>query len=235
MTKLSINNALLASLVGEVAPWVSSITRWDLNLTTLRCRLLSKEQGYEEIVLGRLQGVNIDAWKELMPDFIERLIEYMIEENALAAYMPGAGEILVIRENVDDSNLDGLKLVLAHELTHRAQHMAHGRLFARLDRLLWQAFTLIQSPETSLQPMQQIFAQVQPIMTLLESHAAYIQGVIKQKYLPEAKVEKHFNLATLLLRLIGAPKVAQYTDGLPQVAGAAQSGSLDALFTQLDG
>lgn len=232
MTKLAIDNALLASLVGEVAPWVSAITGWNLNLTTLRCRLLSKEQGYEEIVLGRLQGVNIDAWKELMPDFIERMIEFMVEENALAAYMPGAGEILVLRENVDDSNLDGLKLVLAHELTHRAQHMAHGRLFDRLDRLIWQAFTLLQSRETGLQAMQQIYGQIQPIMTLLESHASYIQGIVKQKYLPEAKVEKHFNLATLLLRLIGAPKVAQYTEGLPQVVEAANAGSMDALFSR---
>ncbi len=235
MTKLPIDNAMLASLVGEVAPWVGSITGWDLNLTSLKCRALSKDQGYEEIVLGRLQGVNIDEWKELMPDFLERLIEFMVEENALAAYMPGAGEILVMRENVDDSNLDGLKLVLAHELTHRAQHMAHGRLFARLDRLLWQVFTLIQSPETGLQPMQQIYAQVQPIMTLLESHASYIQGIVKQNYLPEARVEKHFNLATILLRVIGAPKVAQYTEGLPQVIEAANAGRLEALFSRAGG
>jgi hypothetical protein len=128
-----------------------------------------------------------------------------------------------------------LKLVLAHELTHRAQHMAHGRLFARLDRLLWQAFTLIQSPESSLQPMQQIYAQIQPIMTLLESHASYIQGIVKQNYLPEARVERHFNLATILLRLIGAPKVAQYTEGLPQVVAAANAGRLDELFSRAGG
>ena len=51
MTKLPIDNTLLASLVGEVAPWVSSITGWELNLDTLICRALSKDQGYEEIVL----------------------------------------------------------------------------------------------------------------------------------------------------------------------------------------
>ena len=235
MPKLVITDEFLKNIIFEVAPLVSQATSWDLKLPSLQVRALPKDQVYEEILLGRLRHTGISGWEELMPDFLERMLEYMIEGNALAAYMPGDGEILVIRENVDDSNLDGLKLILAHELTHRAQHMAHGDLFDRLDRLMWQAFTLIQSPENNLQPIQQIFAQIQPVMTVLESHAAYVQGVIKQKYLPHAQVEKHFNLATLLLRLIGAPKVAQYTDGLPQVAGAVQSGSLDALFTQLDG
>jgi hypothetical protein len=32
---------------------------------------------------------------------------------------------MVVRENGDDSDLDGLKLFLAHELTHRSQRVHH--------------------------------------------------------------------------------------------------------------
>jgi len=235
MAKLMIDNALLTSLIGEVAPLVSFVTGWDLHLATLQSRALPKDQGYEEIVLGRLQGLDIQDWKELMPDFFERIIEYMVEQNTLAAYMPGIGEILVIRENVDDSNLDGLKLVLAHELVHRGQHMVHANLLTRVDNLLRQAFLDIKTNTTDLMSMRLYFEQIQPIMTLLESHATYIQGYLKQVYFPEAHIESHFNLGTLLMRLVGAPKVAQYTDGLPQVAEAVKSGRIESLYASLGG
>jgi len=67
-------------------------------------------------------------------------------------------------------------------------------------------------------------------MTLLESHAAYVQGRLRQAYFPEARIESHFNLGTLLMRWVGAGKVAQYTDGLPKVAAAVASGSVESLY-----
>jgi hypothetical protein len=171
----------------------------------------------------------------MMPDLLERMIEYLVEQNTLAAYMPGAGEILVIRENVDDSNMDGLKLVLAHELVHRGQHMAHGNLFAQVDHLLKQAFTEMKSDTTDFTRMRLYFKQIQPVMTLLESHAAYVQGLLKQAHFPDARVETHFNIATLLMRLVGAPKMAQYTEGLPGVAAAVRRGNLDSLYARFGG
>ena len=230
MTKLTIDDALLNSLVHEVAPLVSAATGWDLHLNTLGSRALPKDRGFEEIVLGRLKGMDLQAWKALMPDFLEIFLEYMLEGNILAAYMPGSEEILVVQENVDDINLDGLKLVLAHELVHRGQHMTHGELFIRLDTLLHKAFAEMSSEATDFVKLRLYFEEVQPIMTLLESHAAYIQEIIKQRYLPEARVESHFNLAILLMRLIGAPKVAQYTEGLPEISAAIDSGRIESLL-----
>lgn len=230
-----MNDALLASIVREVAPLVSSLTGWDLHLATLHCRVIPKDQGYERILLGRMQGLKAGEWQDMMPDFIERIIEYMAEENILAAYMPATDEILVLRENVDDSNLDGLKLILAHELVHRGQHMNHGRLFVQIDQLQGQAFSLLRSADSNLDQLRQILGNMQPIMTLLESHATYIQESIRQANFPDACIESHFNLAILIMRLVGAPKTAQYTEGLPQVHEAAKLGRLESLYSNLGG
>lgn len=64
-------------------------------------------------------------------EFVDRTVEYLVEINVLAAYEPLTNELMVVRGKVDDSNLDGLKLVLAHELTHRGQHVHHPALFER--------------------------------------------------------------------------------------------------------
>jgi hypothetical protein len=233
MTRLEITDNTIRTILLEVAPLVARATGWELDLTSLHSRVLPRNRGYEEMLLGRLQGVEVEEWKELMPDLLERMLEYVVEQNSLAAYMPGSAEILVIRENVDDSNLDGLKLVLAHELVHRAQHITHPQLFRRVDALMLQALRLFQAEDTDMQRMQSILEQVQPVMTLLESHAAYVQGTLKQAYFPEAHIETHFSLAALLMRIVAAPKLAQYTDGLPQVAEAVRAGRLDALFDRV--
>jgi hypothetical protein len=157
----------------------------------------------------------------------------MVEQNTLAAYIPGAAEILVIRENVDDSNLDGLKLVLVHELVHRGQHVNRPELFERVDALLRESYNILHSSTPDLQAQQQVFRQVQPLMTLMESHASYVHGLLRPLHFPHAQVESHFNLATVLMRLVGGQKLAQYTDGLPQVARATRQGNIEALYNEL--
>lgn len=231
--RLQLTDQLVHAELRQVAPVVARLTGWDLGLESLGCRVLPKERGYEEILLSRLDEIGMHDWQDLLPDFLERMLETLIEQNTLAAYLPGAGEVVVIRENVDDSNLDGLRLVLAHELVHRGQHLAHSRLFARLDSLLRQALAEIQSGYPDLGQIRRIMGEIQPIMTLLESHATYVQGRLKAARFPEGRIESHFNLGTLLMRLIGAGKVAQYTDGLPQVSAAVASGTVESLYAGL--
>lgn len=231
--RLHLTEALIWAQIRQVAPLVTRLTGWELGLDSLACRLLPKDQGYEALMLARLEGLGVPGWSDWMPAFVERVLEYLVEQNTLAAYLPAAGEIVVIQENVDDSNLDGLKLVLAHELVHRGQHLAHGDLFVRVEQLLRQALVQIQSGQPDLGQIRQLMGEIQPVMTLLESHAAYIQGHLQQFQFPQARIESHFNLGTVLMRLVGAGKVAQYTDGLPQVAGAYAAGKVDALYTGL--
>jgi hypothetical protein len=94
MTKLTIDDHLISSLVNEDTPLVTSVTGRDLQIPSLRSRVLPKDQGYEEIVLGRIHQLGVSDWEEMMPDLLERMIEYLVEQNTQAAYMPGAGEIL---------------------------------------------------------------------------------------------------------------------------------------------
>jgi len=70
-------------------------------------------------------------------DIVTRTVEYLVENNVLAAYEPLTNELMVVRENVDDSNLDGLKVVLGHELTHRGQHMTTRKFSSASTGSLW--------------------------------------------------------------------------------------------------
>jgi hypothetical protein len=162
-------------------------------------------------------------------------VETLVENNVLAAYEPLANELMIIRENVDDSNMDGLKLVLAHELTHRGQHVNHPQLFKRVNELLVSVLQETNTGDMNIQKMRTWYEQVKPLMTLVESHASYIQGVIKQNHFPQAQIEKQYSLPVLIFRLLGFGKTNQYTAGLAQVSAAARTGGMDGLFKRLSG
>lgn len=228
MSKLTITEELITSLIGETAPLVSQATGWGLDIPSMKSRVLPKDQGYEAIVEDKLRllGLQVSPGRDL----ITRTAEYLVESNVLAAYEPLANELMVIRENVDDSNPDGLRLVLAHELTHRGQHVNHPELFERVNRIL---VTMLRGAESAAMDLQQTlkyFEEVKPLMTLIESHASYIQGIIHQKHYPNAQIEQHFTLPVLIFRVLGFGKTSQYTEGLPQVTRAMQQGSIDRLF-----
>ena len=228
MPKLTIDDRLVSSLNNETAPLVSRVTGWELNIPSLHSRVLPRDQGFEAIVEGKLRLLGLPVSPQR--DLITRTAESLIESNTLAAYEPLANELMVIRENVDDSNLDGLRLVLAHELTHRGQHVNHPELFERVNRLLLSVIQGMGSSQVDFQQIRAYFEQVKPLMTLIESHASYVQGLMKQQFYPLAQIEKHFTLPVLLFRVLGFGKTAQYTDGLPKVSAAMQKGQIDTLF-----
>lgn len=233
MARLNVTDALITIVVQEMSPLVERLTGWNLHLATLRQRVLPKERGYEEIALGRLQAVGINTDEDAPRNIMERIAEYMLEETILAAYEPGGEEILVIRENVDDSNLDGLRLVVAHELVHRAQHVNHPEIFQQVDQSMRSVCQMeLQTDQARMLALEQL-NRVQPMMTVLESHAMYVQNTIKRLYLPKAVIESHFNLAVMLMRLLAAPKVAQYTGAVPAVARAAKNGTIEDLYRSL--
>lgn len=232
MEKLEITDTLLEQLIGEVAPHVVQATGWDLRLDGLSSRALPKERAYEEILLGRLRAYGVHPDSSTPRIFIERALEYIFEGSVLGAYQPGDEEILVVSENVDESNLDGLRVVLGHELVHRGQHVQYPELFAQVeDRLRTVVAPAILAPETvDLQQVLNAVEAIKPVMTLFESHAAYVQGYLAQVVYPRAKIEEHRTLPVLLMRLIGGQKVSQYQEGLPAIVSAAQSGSIDQLY-----
>jgi len=233
MTRLILDNDRVQALAVEVAPLVSQVTGWDLDITSLHCRVLPRGLGYEATVEEKLQLLGLPVLPK--GDFITRMVEIMIESNFLAAYEPLANELMVIRENVDDSNLDGLRLILAHELTHRGQHLHHPQLFQRVNRLLVSMLREINSGDMNIQRMRAWYGQVKPLMTLIESHASYVQELIKRHHYPHALIEKQSSLPALIFRIIGFGKTTQYTAGLSQVSEAARKGAIDGLFDRLAG
>jgi hypothetical protein len=228
MARLILDDALITQIISEVGPLVSSITGWDLQLKSMRSRVLPRERGYEEIVEKKLVllGIPPDPGRNI----VTRTVEYLVENNVLAAYEPLTNELMVVRENVDDSNLDGLKVVLGHELTHRGQHMTHPELFDQVNQLMTAMIHEMETGQANLSKLQGFFEKAKPLMTLTESHASYVQGVLIQRFFPQAQIEHHFTLPILLFRVLGYGKVAQYTEGLPEVAAAMQAGGVDGLF-----
>lgn len=233
MPRLDITQGLIQSVVQEMAPLVERLTGWDLQLPTLQTRVVPKDQGYEEIVLGRLQSTGIAVDFTAQRNFLERIAEYMIEETVLGAYDPGRQTLLVVRENVDDSNLDGLRLVVAHELVHRGQHINHPDVFNQADETVRGVCQLDLDDEQYRLQALEAMNRIQPLMSMLESHAMYVQNTIKRLYLPRAVIESHFNLAVLLMRILAAPKLAQYSDALPAITQASRRGNVDVLYQQL--
>ena len=233
MGKLAVTDGQVRQLVAEVAPLVAHLTGWNLQLGDLRTRVLPRHRGYEEIVLGRMQTAGIRMDPDAPRNPLERLTEYMLEGNIAGAYNHGTREILVVRENVDDSNLDGLRLTLAHELVHRGQHVHHAHLFDRMDEVMRAAYGCgIEGRGTVTEAIRRLH-EVDEVMTVMESHAGYVEREIKRLYLPRGVQESHFNLAALMFRVLGARKVAQYTDGIPAVARATRAGHIDALYRKL--
>ena len=230
MERLSVTDGLVRGLVDEVAPLVAEATQWGLAVESLAVRVLPRDRGYEEVVLGRLRGVGIDVEDEHPRGIIERLIEYVVEGNVLAAYEPSTSHLLVVRENVDDSNLDGLRLVVGHELVHRGQHINHGELFGRVDRAIRDIFRRMDEEALSFREMLALLDEITPVMALLESHAAYVQELLRETHFPHAVIESHFSLPALLLRLFGRRKLTQYREALPEVQAAVQSGKVDDLY-----
>jgi hypothetical protein len=232
MPELLVTNELVDELISEVAPLVTEITHWELDTERLKVQVVPRERGYEEIALRHVQSLGVTVSEYDQRGILHRLMEYFIEANVLAAYLPAAEEIAVGRENVDDRNLDGLKVILGHELTHRSQHINHPNIYLDIERKSRALITELNqaSGAFDFDGVKETINQIQELMTLMESHAAVVQQRLVEEYYPEAKIESHWNLATLLFSLLGAKKVSQYQDGVPMVLAAMQRGTIDSLF-----
>lgn len=232
MSKLDVTDAMVRVLTDEMSPQVEQITGWDLKASSMRIRVLPRDRGYEEILLGRLRGAGVPIEVDGARTVLERLVEYVVENVILAAYEPSTQELYVVRENVDDSNLDGLRLVLAHELVHRGQHVNHGEMFRRVDQVARELFQIILEGGGMSRALQKM-KEGQEVMTLLESHAHFVQDVLRASRFPGASIESHFSLPAVLMRIFGKAKLSQYEQAVPAVAGAATSGTIDALYESL--
>ncbi len=218
MARLEIDEALGRALVRDMAPAVVQITGWPLGIDRLRIRVVPKNQGYECVLLGRLRGAGIPISEDQRRSLLDRFLEYVVEGVLLSAYEPSTGELFLVRENLDEGNMDGLRLIVAHELVHRAQHLRHPELSERIDCVLRGVCARAMRGDLGLGELATAVRRVEPVMSLLESHAQYVQEDLRQKRFPNARIESQWNVAAVLLRLFGGPKVSQYTRAVPAVA-----------------
>jgi len=233
MTRIDVTVPLVRRLAEEVGPLVRKLTGWRLDLPGLEIRVLPQDRGYEEVVLRRLKGAGLSVDEDEPRGLFERIVEYVVERSVAAAYEPSTGGLMVIRENVDESNLDGLRLVVAHELVHRGQHLQHPELFERVDSVVRRTFDYMSDGGSDLDVILGNATEIQSIMTVLESHAVYVQEVLRETRYPNAMIESHFSLAAVLLRFFAGAKAAQYRDGVPQVAEATRNGRVDQMYADL--
>ena len=232
MNRLIINEDVIRRIADEVSPMVEEIIPWTVSHDSMSIEVLPRNRGYEEILLGRLRGAGVDIDETGRRSIFERLLEYVIEDVVLAAYEPSLCRLYVLRENVDDSNPDGLRLIVAHELVHRAQHLKYPELFSRMDFVICDVCNHLSDGGSLKKAMARI-RDIEPIMTLLESHAAYVQERLRSTRFYEAKIETHFNLPTLLMRVFGRRKLKQYHTGIPSVIRNQVMGNIDSLYQQI--
>ena len=138
-------------------------------------------------------------------------------------------------ENVDDSNLDGLRLILGHELVHRAQHVNHPQIIKRLEKLTQRIYLVFFDGKANLdleQIMDTLIA-TRSIMTLIENLASAVQHTLNREHYPDAKIEFHWSLPVMLFRLVGAEKLSQYQDGVPMVMEAMERRAIDDLYQRV--
>ena len=233
MANLDVSESLVHRLVADVSPLVTHLTGWNLRAGGLGERVLSRDGCNEEIVRRRLRSAGIAALPHQAGGFYELLMSRLLEENILAAYDHGGQEILVVRENVEQGDLDGLRIVLAHELVHRGQHVQHGALFALADSLLREVYSEAGEDGGRAQTARARLDRIGRIMTLLESHAHHLEQEIKRLYLPRATVQARFDMTAFLFQVLDPQKARQYSDGLPAVAEAIRSGTVDSLYQSL--
>jgi hypothetical protein len=230
---LNVSESLIRRLVDGVVPLVSHLTGWNLRTGDLGTRVLGKNGCNEEIIRRRLNSAGIDLPPKQSGDFQEVLMSRLLEENILAAYDHGGQEIIVVRENVEAGDIDGLRLVLAHELVHRGQHVQHRKVFGLADSLLREAVSITGPEGAATDLARGRLNRLDAIMTLLESHARYVEREVNRLYLPRATVPSHFDMLAFLFQVLNPRKSRQYSDGLPEVANAVQSGKVDSLYEAL--
>jgi hypothetical protein len=222
-----IDRAGARAIIEEVAPHVERLTGWDVLSGQLGLLIIPKERAFEEIALGRLERIGVPVSSlPAATNVVERVMSYVLRSAILAAYDPTLDSIFIVRDNVDEANLDGLKVILGHELVHRGQAKRYPAHLAFVDATVRE---MMMRPKGLLDLWQKT-NDVNRIMTLIEGHATWVHEQLQRIY-PNARIRRHhFSILTALLRIVAAAKVHQYTAGKRLVAQAGDPASIEELY-----
>jgi hypothetical protein len=220
VVRLDLDDELISHALHEVVGHVERLTGWSGLLDDLRTADISAF-GAEIGQVMTDAGIEGRFARGVARAIFERVVLYA----TFGLYSPHSHTIFLNAGALEHCNLDGLKVILGHELVHVGQFRnhpelieKHRRVTADLSRRLAEAGDGPVDVNALLED-----APIRTHMRLIEGYAAYIQGYLEAIY-PLAMVVPHrswfdrlviaaFRRTTPDLDHILESKLAQYTEG----------------------
>jgi len=232
VVRLNIDHDLVRHCLEEVGPLVESLTGWPGLLESTSVEIEEDAVAFWAKTMG--------SFDLGLPDLAKRVLSHVVFKKALAAYAPHAKRIVVNGKEAVFSNLDGLKVILGHELVHRGQFLYEPGLLARYDAAVRELRPKLLDADLSIRGFLAWFlaSPLQQLMKHMEGYAAHVQTDFLQTYYNCAMPLVHVGLLERMLapvlphlfKEMAEVKVKQYTEGRAWYR-ERQEGNLPARFS----
>ncbi len=184
---LQVDDDIVRHCLTEVAPRVQRLTRWPGLLDDLQVRVSEDLGDYLDTLFERYDA---------KPDALTaRLVHGVLKRRVLALYDPLLDAIFVNTRTSRHCNLDGLKVILGHELVHVGQFRKSPRLRAQYETRTREMMELEvgdQSPAELLESLRK--SDLHRHMEDIEGYAHYIQTDFLEKHYNCSMIVHHVSL-----------------------------------------
>ncbi|MEO1268760.1 MAG: hypothetical protein AAFX99_11725 [Myxococcota bacterium] len=191
VARLNITEPLLQHCLEEVAPLVEELTGWPSLLEGLKIDLTDDISPYFNQLTQEVFGESTWTTRQL-----DRLMAW--NSNIMALYDPTHHVIAINRSRMARyTNLDGLKVILGHELVHVGQFRQHPELSDLYrSQLNWLRTLVEKQDDLSPEAIQEAVSksEFQARMSELEGYAYYIQRDYLERRYPMATYFNHTSL-----------------------------------------
>lgn len=195
-TRLDLDEELVGHCLREVAPKVEHLTGWrnllddlDIVVTNDYRKSFFRLLEWVDISIGIVARLFLRSWFKLI----------------LSQYEPLSQALIVNKRPCANCNLDGLKVVLGHELAHVGQFRSTPELADHCrDSLLWLKERMVQGDLSLKEIVERLdYSMTQYYMSQIEGYASYIESYLRQYYNCSMIVAPRSWLLSLLLHLPG--------------------------------
>lgn len=208
--RLKISNELVTHCLCEMSPLVEQLTGWTGLATNAKITVTSEA---DRILARQFTELGLQRYP-----LIGRLVSRTLYATSYAFYDPLSGEIVVNETLTAHCSLDGLKIILGHELVHEGQFRHSRGLIDEYRRACHNLVDFCLTSET--ESISDLAATIQEspaygIMARLEGYAYYIQKDFLEKYYNCALIIPHVSLfshvAQVLCDLV-SPEIVSLVD-----------------------
>lgn len=193
--RLDVDRELVYACLQEVAPKVERLTGWRGLLEDLEIAVTNNYRKSVFRLVGEL-GVATSFW--------DRTALRLLFKMFMAQYEPLSQVLVVHQRPCARCNLDGLKVILGHELVHVGQ-FKHSPTIVRQYResLQWLRRTMEDTKLTFREMVENLdYSLHQDFMSQIEGYATYIQRYLERYYNCAEIVPPRTLLPRTVLRLI---------------------------------